>query len=384
MVPRMNLGSELDHLEAVLAGPDPEKASDFLSGLFDSLCNASEAKREAAIHEIAARVGHEDPHVGAHLALLGGAVLEAGAPAKPLAHAVREPLLRALKKASLFLSLAQKFAPLAQDSAPPDGPDVFEIGDLRLPRSALDSIARVDWLAVRSFFSLAVWYRPVVAAWSLDVDTLREAEADAGLRAAVAAIGGASEGTYWLATLLETTIDVPLVILLPELREAYSLMLRGVVDNGQLSVLLSEALAEPLARLGASGVASADMLDVMRGEGPQKIESSYTAAFHLYPWQAMDPAKMLPQDHRFQWRAPGGTGDHSLPPDFLPSTLEPLRGVRVLLLVGPAVEGCCHFNRILAGCRTFGSLRAEIKGARKLEPDDTTRWFEAVRTGVSA
>jgi len=380
----MNLGTELKHLEAVLAGPDPEKASDVLSGLFDSLCNASETEREDAIIDIASRVGHEDPHVGAHLALLGGAVLEAGAPARPLARAVREPLLRALKKASLFLSLAQKFAPLVQDSAPPDEADVFEIGDLRLPRSALDSIARVDWLAVRSFFSLAVWYRPVVAAWSMDVETLREAEADTALRSAIEAVGRASEGTYWLATLLETTIDVPLVILVPEIREAYSVTLRGVVDNGQLSVLLSEALAEPLARLGASGVAGADMLDVMRGEGPQKIGASYTAAFHLYPWQAMDPAKMLPQDHRFEWHAPGGTGDHSLPPDFLPNTLPPLRGMRVLLLVGPAVEGCSQFSRVLAGCRTFGSLRAEIKGARKLGPDDTTRWFEAVRTGVSA
>lgn len=381
---RMDLQAELDHLEALLADDATAKAGAALSSILSSLRSSSTARRATALHEIAARVGHPDPHVGAHLALLGGAVLEAGAPARPLALAVREPLVRSLQKASRFLALARSFDALTEEAAPLDAAEVFEIGNLRLPRSAIDAVAQVDGPSVRAFFSLAVWYRPVVASWSRDVDALRAAEADPDLRAGVEAIGGASEGTYWLSTLLETMIDVPFVILLPEVREAFAVTARGVVDNGQLSVLLSEALADPLARVGASGVASAEMLAVMRGEGPQKIDATYTASFHLYPWQSMDPASMTPEDGRFEWRAPGGTGNHSLPPDFLPNTLEPLRGVRVLLLVGPNAGGGIRFSRVIGGCRTFESLRADLMGTRRLGAADARRWFESVRTAVSA
>ena len=381
----MDLRTELDRLEALLVEDDPRPAQHLISDLFATLREAAPSVREAALEEIAGRVGHEDPHVGAWLALIGGGLLEAGAPAKTLALAVREPLERALGEAAFFLGLARRFAELAAltPEAAPD-PDAIQLGDFAIPTSAIDSIARSHWLAVRSFFSLATWYRPVVAAWSRDVGTLRTAKADAELRAKVAALGGASEGTHWLGLLLSTLFDAPMVVLFPESRVGYRLIVNGVVDVGQLSVLLSAPLAEAFARVEASGPASEAMLAVMRGEGAQKVEATYTASFHFYPWQALNPASMMPEDHRFEWSAPGGVGDHSLPPDFLPDALVPLRGARVVLAVGPNAKTGVHFSRVIPGTRTFESLRADVKNVERLSESDAAKWLDAVRLAVSS
>jgi hypothetical protein len=386
----MSLESQLDRVEALLAGEDAGAAQEALVGLLDALKAGSPADRSAAVAAIAARVGHQDPHVGSYLGLLGGALLEAGAPAQPLALALCESLRRVVAAASRFLVLARQFAVLGEDppadddaDPPADGDGVIEIGDLRLPASALDALATTDWFAARSFFSLEIWYRPAAAAWTRHLATLRDRQADREFCDGVAAIGGASSGGHWLGLLLGTAIDAPLVILLPELGEAYGLIMNGVVDTGQLSVLLSASLAAPLARIGASGPADEAMLAVMRGAGEQQVDASYSASFHLYSWQAMDPASGLPQDGRFEWRAPGGKGDHSLPPDFLPGTLEPLRGARVLLLVGPNTGGL-RFVRVIGGSRMFSGLRAELRDVRRLGRDDTARWYDAVRAAAAS
>jgi hypothetical protein len=363
----MSLESQLDRVEALLAGEDAGAAQEALVGLLDALKAGSPADRSAAVAAIAARVGHQDPHVGSYLGLLGGALL---APAQPLALALCESLRRVVAAASRFLVLARQFAVLGEDppadddaDPPADGDGVIEIGDLRLPASALDALATTDWFAARSFFSLEIWYRPAAAAWTRHLATLRDRQADREFCDGVAAIGGASSGGHWLGLLLGTAIDAPLVIL--------------------LSVLLSASLAEPLARIGASGPADEAMLAVMRGAGEQQVDASYSASFHLYSWQAMDPASGLPQDGRFEWRAPGGKGDHSLPPDFLPGTLEPLRGARVLLLVGPNTGGL-RFVRVIGGSRMFSGLRAELRDVRRLGRDDTARWYDAVRAAAAS
>lgn len=112
----MDFRSQLDHLEALLAADDTRAARSALAELFGALRAASPAKRDAAVEAVVARVGHEDPHVGAHFALLGGALLEAGAPPRPLARAICEPLRRALVASSRFMALARQLAVLAEQS----------------------------------------------------------------------------------------------------------------------------------------------------------------------------------------------------------------------------------------------------------------------------
>ena len=124
----------------------------------------------------------------------------------------------------------------------------------------------------------------------------------------------------------------------------------GVVDLGQLAVLISSSLRDPLSRIGVTEVADDETLAVMRGDGPQQGEGTYSCGFHCYPIQATDPATGMARDDVHMWSAPGGTGTHSLPPDFLPGTLAPVDGARVLLVVGPKSPGM-RFVRVIPAVR---------------------------------
>jgi hypothetical protein len=108
-----------------------------------------------------------------------------------------------------------------------------------------------------------------------------------------------------------------------------------------------------------------------------------SASFMLYPWRATNPATNLPEDKRFTWSAPGGIGDRSLPPDFLPGTIEPLEGRRVLILVGPSAPGF-RFVRELPACRTFAGLEAAIENVRALRREEVSEWFAAIGRAVGA
>jgi hypothetical protein len=215
-----------------------------------------------------------------------------------------------------------------------------------------------------------MWYRPAAASWTRDPPSLREAQRLESLgRAADAAI--AAPGVMWIRTLLKVVFDAPVVIYFSELNEAYRVRLDGISDMGQLTVLLSDLLHEPLARIGLDERPTAEMLACMRGSGPQSLDITYGSALHLYPWQTYDAASALPRDEVFEWRAPGGRGNRSLPPDYLPGDLIPLEGERVLLAVGPNTEGF-RFRRLLPLSRLFGGLRASVSGAEKLSSDEVS------------
>ena len=164
----------------------------------------------------------------------------------------------------------------------------------------------------------------------------------------------------------------------PELGEAWSFKADGVVDVGQLTVLLSDALKNPLARIGGSGVAKSDVLEVMTGSAPQQGEGSYSASFAFYPVEAIDPVDGLPKDGAHTWSAPGGTGTHSLPADFLPGTISLRDGARVLVMVGPNAPGL-RFVRVVPAVRTFDALAARITSIEPLADEQAARWL-AIRS----
>lgn len=373
----MNLQGRLDLVEALFAQDDPQGAGRVMSELFEELRSASPEGRAAALVAVAGRLGTAQPVLAAHLATLGGAIVEMDVPAAPLARALVAPVRGALASGRRFLERIAR-------ATTSEEPDAIAIGPARIARRELASIEAEDPAAIEAFFSLETWYLPAVASWTRDVDTLREVQHDPAIRADVEAIGGMSEGTHWLSLILTTLVDAPLIFLVPELGEAYSLTATGVVDIGQLSVLLSVALADPLSRLGCQGVPSESVLAVMRGEGPAQVDDAFTAAFHLYPWRATNPVSAMPEDGRFQWIAPGGVGNRSLPPDFLPGKIEPLRGARVLALVGPTAPGGLRFVRSIGAARMFEALHADLHHVRRLSAGEARGWFEAVRHALSS
>jgi hypothetical protein len=346
-------------------------ASQALSALASSVLAWPHGERTAALEVLAVQVEQPDPEVGAAFALAAGALVESGVSSRPLSKAIGGPLLRAVVAAHPFAERVAE-APEAAD----DEGSTF-LGQRSVTRATLDALVAADVVAANAFFSLDTWYRAAVAAWTRDTPILLRVQGEGLLGAAIAKVEDWSQGAHWLSLLLGVALDAPFVIVLPEIDEAYAMELDGCSDMGQLYVLLSEPLAKPLAKIGAPAVASKGMLAVMRGDGPQATRLVFAAAFRAYPWQAMDPRSKRPEDKRFTWRAPGGSGDLSLPPDFQPRAITPIDGTRVLVVVGPRY-GTFRFTREIGGSRMFEALQASIKNVRRLASGETKRWMARI------
>jgi hypothetical protein len=344
------------------------------------------AERDEALRDLAARVDHADPRVGAKLAIAGGALVEYGADPTALARAIVAPLERSLINAKRFVDLAKAEPDLESedDESASAGPEAgedeayLEVDGRALSQETVDRLARKAFDSLIAFMSLETWYRPAAATWSRDTTVLKQQQDSDRFMRALSALGSASIGTHWLSILLGSAMDTRLIVFVPEVEEAWSLHVDGISDAGQLTVLLSHALADTLKKVGASGPADPDVLEVMRGEGPQQSEhGSYASSFHLYPWRAIDPETLLPGDGRFMWIAPGGSGTHSLPPDFQPRAIEPLYGHRVMALVGPKAPGL-RFVRVIGASRTFSGLKAKLV-ATQLTKSERQTWVVALR-----
>ena len=339
-------------------------------GMFGEMLQTAGSRRDALLREICeALPAADNPNVAAHLALGGGALVENGAPAALLGRALVAPLRRALVDATRVLEAVDAMPEIEVDhdegGEHDHGTGVVVIAGKHVATASLHELALRDRAATRAWRSLEMWYRPAVAAWTRGPDVLREVQLDGELRRAVATLGGATETSLWLSQLLAAVFDARFVARFPELGESWTFLADGVTDMGQLSVLLSEALADPLARIGVDTIADEGVLAVMRGDGPQQGEGTYGCGFHVYPIEAVDPADGLPKDGRHTWRAPGGTGTHSLPPDFLPGELPVSDGVREIVVVGPNTPGM-RFVRGIPAVRTFDGLRARVRDARRV------------------
>jgi hypothetical protein len=322
----MQLAAALDRIEKLLAS-ERDAGMDALREAFRAYAP------EALLAALTERIGHADPRIGATLATAGGALVEQGAPATAFGRALVGSVVAAC------------------EGARRDGPD---------------SAAAA---------SLAMWYRPAVACWTRDLALLREVQRMSELRDAVASLGSETETTHWLSLLFETVFDARFVALFPELGEAWMFTADGVNDMGQLTVLLSDALADPLARIAASGPAAAEALAIMRGAGPQQGKHAYSSSFHIYPRQAIRGPGGMPEDDVHTWKAPGGTGTHSLPADFLLGTLDTIDGARLITVVGPNAPGR-RFVRIIPSVRTFAALPALV---RDVAPADYATWLSRAR-----
>ncbi len=362
----MNLAQALSVANELFREGDLQKGMRALVDVMQS-CSDNADARDLLLTWVIERVGHPDPEFGAHIAVVGGALVENGGSAERLGRALIEPVEASLVFGRRLLERAE---------ALPDEPgdESIPVGDRQLSADTLRGIAEQDVDAVNGWISLETWYRPAVAAWTRAPHVLREVQARPAVRAALSGLGATTATSHWLAQLVETVFDAPFVVVVPELGEAWSFRADGVVDIGQLTVLLSETLADPLARIDASGVAKRDVLDVMSGAGPQRTEGSYSSSYALYPVEALDPSDGLPRDGIHTWRAPGGTGTHSLPADFLPGTLAERDGARVLAMVGPKAPGL-RFARVIPAVRTFDALPARLSDVTKLPAEQAARWL---------
>ncbi len=351
-------------------------------GLFQDLFayadHVTPEERAHVYEELTRWVNHERAGLAARFAIQAGALIEAGCDPGPLATAIVTPLVRVLRDAERFL--------LATQASPEDQSDQgVWVGRRAISRASVDEVGGKDPAAAEAYFSLEIWYRPVVASWTRARGAMIAAQQNEALRAAVEKLRYVSDAS-WIAILLDTAMDEPCVFLFPQLGVAYSAVLDGVTDLGQLNVLMATPLRDPLTRVGAAMAPSEKALAVMQGRGPQSCGESFSSSLQAHTWRSLNPETGLAEDERFEWSAPGGTGTHSLPNDFQPATIAPLDGARVLLLTGPKPEPCPNmvsFTRSSSVSRMFSALPAEVRDVRKLSADDAATWFARVKTAVA-
>jgi hypothetical protein len=369
----MDVVATLGRIEEQFEGGDPHGALGELGELVAEVASRGEAERASLLDELTARLDHEQPALGAHFALAAGALVEGGLAPQGLADALLEPVTRALTAARRFVELAEGYPD--QPGALESDDDAVEVGERTLSGESLAAIADEDDDAVASFFALDTWHHPVLSAWTRHARALAAAQSDPALVLALRDLAGRSEGAQWLWMLVRVPLDVPFVVLVPELDAAFSVRVSGTADVAQLLVLLAATLGDTASRLG-SGPPPPEVVSVMRGEGPQQLEATWPTTLRLYPWQSLDPATGLPARTSARWAVAGRAqpeADASLAHDASPGDLPALDGgTRVVVLVGPrAASGAA---REIPASRTFPALAAKVDVVSTLTPEQTAGW----------
>jgi hypothetical protein len=370
---------ELTKIQTLLMSDDHAAGRERLAAWIGARQEEPTAGRELALRELCSRLDVRSHQTRAIFSLAGGALIESGLDPEPLARAMLAPVTHALASAKRLVTLVANEHEHEEDEEEDDA--VLWVGDHGLGAEEIERLGEADGEALDAFASLETWYRPMVAALTRSSSMLRQAQKNAELLALVTEMDRQSIGAHWMYLLLKTMMDEKLVVLLPEIREGWTVNVTGCVDSGQLTTLLSDPLDASLAKIGASRRASKAMLDNARGRGPQEADGGYSASFHLWAWRAMDPKTGLPAVGRYEWLAPGGTGAISFPPDFLPIDAPLLDGERVLLLVGPDAKGGVGYTRILGATRMFEALPATLT-AERLAKAEAERWLARVAEAV--
>ena len=301
--------------------------------------------------------------------MCGGALVELGADPSPLL----DPLLREFERS---LAATERLRELGATLFPEDGDERLR----EMTEETLLALFDQGFEGLDAHSSLRVWHCSFAAVLSRMPEGLERARQTPGIAGAVERLRAVAPELSFAHALLRVLRDEALIVLFPEVEQGYRVELSGVVDMGQLTILLSDPLKKAFRSVGANGRAAGPVLEAARGEGPQESGGEYSANIHFYPWPAMNPATGLPEPDRAEWLASSGRGAHSLPPDFLPADLPMLDGTRVLLAVGPRVPGdrTLRFSRGLPGYRIFDALKARL-AATGLPRGEVLRWLARIK-----
>ena len=366
----MNVQAQLDQISASHAASDSPGFGRGLSELIEHTSQLPSDEQQVALAIIAAAFHHEQPDLAANLALACGALVERGAPVERLARAIAQPITHHVQRAAEFVALAEAEEPAKEGEA-----GGLWLGSYSISQASLEELHAKHPVLAASFQSLEVWFRPVVAMWSRCRPVLNEQRQNTALREGLERVSAVSSA-HWIRVLLGDTFEDPFIILAPEANLGFEVILDGVCDCAQLVVLFAGQV--PLDAIGVTKRPSETMLAVMGGNGPQQADASYESDFHFYAWNAMNPETGMPENDRFTWQAPGGSGSHSLPADFQPSAIEVLHGRRVLLAVGPNADASL-FRRLISGTRSFGVQSATVE-VKPMSAEEVATWMNHVKS----
>ncbi len=370
---RNTLSAHVQRVVALTADaePDPERLWNELQGLCQAASQAAPTERDAALTSLAPAVAHSHPQVSGMVAIAGGALVGAGAPAALWA----EPLRR---RASAVLEAAGRFAASASarmGPPPEDDEDEEEWEDGALiveervvPPALVDDLARLDLPAVSAYRALELWTPPLLACLARSTEQRNAAAQDKALRDSVENLASYHGGMEMLWKLLGVLDQEPLLVLHPESGKGFVCRISGIGINFELHMLLMDVLCSPDYGLPGRRLAP-NVSRVAWGRSVEEIEAGCIGNWNLYAWHAASldlsrPAEV--DDATWIWNE--GT----------PADIPVFEGHRVVLLGTPPYERSWSVGRYFEG------LVPQFTVERVLEPGEVASWLERLRAAAKS
>ncbi|MYS21100.1 hypothetical protein GA0115240_125521 [Streptomyces sp. DvalAA-14] len=346
----------VDELVAQMESGSPRAYRQAMSQLADTARAGGPAELTAAVEALAPLL----PGLAgdfAKTAVLAGALVEWGGSPAALAEGLPR---RAAEAMMLNASVPRRWAEAAP-GRPLPAPEsastqqlLAALTPLAEPHGRPDErdMARI----AMSWFDMDDWLMAMITLLgSRSFRAAVPADVKADLRRYAAAVADRSRFALRVGELAAVLDDEPLIVLDPATRRGYALTMSGVGDNYQLHILLADRL------IGDPGQG------LVAGERPDRswVEAATGAHPHLGPDN--------PAVRRF--RLFDGHGRY-VAPEGKPADIQPLDGVRVLVLHPPG--GVLGFG---IG-RVFEAMTPALHLDRLLGADEAASWFTRVAPAV--
>lgn len=290
------------------------------------------------------------------LAVLAGALVERGASPLALVDVLPE---RAVATMARYMALEQIWPTAGSGRALPEFFPPLDEATLNDVESTLVTYARrhgkseQDALLVAySWFSVNDWIDPLIAAMTASREFRAAMDRREQVLEGATALAKRLPRAHWLRGLCLVRDDEPLIVLDPSTDRGFLLTMSGVGDNYQLHTLLADRLMGP---------GRGDLLDAQPPE-PAWVRAATTGS--TGPFDLSTPITR-------RLRLFDGHGDYVYP-EGRPADIEPLDGVRVLVLHPP--NGTYGWNN----GRAYVGMVPTLTLDREIDAAEAAHWLSRI------
>jgi len=287
------------------------------------------------------------------LAVLAGALVERGASPLALVEVLPERVVATMAR---YLAFEQTWPTVSGGRALPEFRPPLDETVLNDVETTLVTYARqhgkseqVALLVAYSWFSINDWINPLISAMTASREFRAAMDRREQVLEGAAALAGRLPRAHWLHGLCLVRDDEPLVVLDPSTGRGFRLTMSGVGDNYQLHTLLADRLMGP----GRGGLL-----------GAQPPEPAWVRAATTESTGPFDLS--TPIMRRF--RLFDGHGNY-VHPEGWPTDIEPLDGVRVLVLHPP--NGTYGWNN----GRAYVGMVPTLTLDQEIEATEAAHWL---------
>jgi hypothetical protein len=324
-----------------------------VQGVWQAAARTPPAVTSQAIRTMLPLLGLPSEVRAGFAALCCGGLVEHGAEADIALAPVLERLERVLPNAAAFVTAALAEAAAAGET---------ELDASEAAEQFGTQVAQRQPVLAWAWTTLDLFGRAAIAMLGRSKAGRQTARRDAALVAGLAQLASAQPIADWLSQVLAILDDEPLLVLYPEMRRGYRVIISGVADNFQLQTLLADALVgDPAAGWLAGERPSAEVSAAARGEPAAAEHLVATGSFNLAVWRGLDAAGRLPA-------GPPDTA-HWIWGEGAPADIEPFEGLRVVLLSAPL------YPRSWDASARFPGVWAEARVAEQLSADEVEGWL---------